>query len=96
MLIFSIFSCDSNSEMINEGNKIVEKIERYRKENNQLPTSLEDIGVKETMEGPFYYRKQDSIYYSVWFSTSSVGEGMYYYSDTKEWDYRLRAMPKDK
>jgi hypothetical protein len=32
----------------------------------------------------------DSANYIVYFGTS-LGESMVYYSDTKEWDYRLRG-----
>ncbi len=94
IVLFCVLSCETNKKMIRDGNKIVEKIENYKSINNELPSSLEDIGIKETMEGPFFYEKKDSIYYMIWFGTY-VGESMYYYSDTKEWDYRLRGMPKE-
>jgi hypothetical protein len=47
------------------------------------------------MEGPLFYEKRDSVNYMVYFGTS-LGESMIYYSDTKEWDYRLRGMGEDK
>lgn len=95
VVFFCMLSCTTNQQMIRDGDKIVKKIENYRSVNNKLPLSLEDIGVKETMEGPFFYKRKDSIYYMIWFGTY-VGESMYYYSDTKEWDYRLRDLPKSK
>ena len=33
----------------------------------------------------FCYRRLDSINYMVWFGTT-LGEGIYYYSDTKKWE----------
>ena len=42
----------------------------------------------------FCYEKVDSLNYMVWFGTV-LGEGIYYYSDTKQWEDRVRAIPKD-
>ena len=42
----------------------------------------------------FCYEKVDSLNYIVWFGTT-LGEGIYYYSDTKQWEDRLRAIPGD-
>ena len=41
----------------------------------------------------FCYERLDSINYMVWFGTT-LGEGIYYYSDTKKWEDRLRKMRK--
>lgn len=41
----------------------------------------------------FCYRRLDSINYMVWFGTT-LGEGIYYYSDTKKWEDRLRKIGK--
>lgn len=68
-----------------------EKISDYKMKNGDLPNSLKDIGIEEKLEGPFFYTQWDSVNYMLYFSTG-VGESMNYYSDTKEWDYRLRGM----
>ena len=39
----------------------------------------------------FCYEKVDSVHYMVWFGTT-LGEGVYFYSDTKKWEDRLRKV----
>lgn len=98
VLLFSIvvIGCDSaEKKLMKEGDELVVKIEKHKVENGHLPNNLESLGIKETMEGPLYYVKWDSVNYMVYFGTD-LGESMIYYSDTKEWDYRLRGMGKDK
>jgi hypothetical protein len=36
----------------------------------------------------FCYQRVDSVNYMVWFGTT-LGEGIYYYSDTQQWEDRL-------
>lgn len=84
------------------GNTIVGKIEEYRAANDSLPDSLVGIGLDESIRitiddkngALFCYEKVDSLNYIVWFGTT-LGEGMYYYSDTKQWEDSLRAIPSD-
>jgi hypothetical protein len=40
----------------------------------------------------FCYKRVDSINYMLWFGTT-LGEGIYYYSDTKQWEDLYRQMP---
>lgn len=87
--------CNSNSALEEQGNELVKKIELYKERNGELPKTIEDVGIKETLEGPLFYVRCDSANYMVYYGTT-VGEGMYYYSDTKEWDYRLRGMGENK
>jgi hypothetical protein len=75
----------NDAALLAQGNVLVDKIERYNKEHNQLPESLADIGIKETMEGPLYYEKKDSLSYIVWFG-QTFGESKTYYSATKRWE----------
>ena len=83
-------------------NTIVERIEEYRAANDSLPDSLVGIGLDESIRitiderdgALFCYEKVDSLNYIVWFGTT-LGEGIYYYSDTKQWEDRLRAIPAD-
>lgn len=94
LLLVSFSSCrNSDKSLIKQGNKLVEKVEEYKKDTGKLPSELKDLGIKETMEGPLFYEKKDSINYIIWFGTT-LGESMIYYSDTKEWDYRLRDVGK--
>lgn len=73
-----------------EGNKIVEKIEEYRMIHNNLPNNLQDVVQSEYVgDVLFCYEKESDTSYIVWFGTT-LGEGMYYYSDTKQWEKQLR------
>jgi type II secretory pathway pseudopilin PulG len=76
-----------------QGNEFVKKIEQYKKDNNRLPVSLSDIGitVKSESDPPIYYDKRDSIHYTIFFGTT-LGESKIYYSDSKKWEDRYRAM----
>ncbi|TXK74423.1 hypothetical protein [Mesonia sp. K4-1] len=93
ILIISLFliSCDNNEKMIDIGNDIIDKIENYKKEYNKLPSNLEQLELKN-LNSSFHYEKNDGKYV-LWFGTT-VGESMYYYSDLKKWDYKLRRLSK--
>jgi hypothetical protein len=41
----------------------------------------------------FCYERIDSINYVIWFGTT-LGEGIYYYSDTQQWENFARAIKK--
>ncbi len=75
-----------------KGEELVEKIEIYRQENTKLPASLVEMGIEEK-EGidVLYYDRRDSLHYTVSFGTS-LGESMFYYSDTKQWEKRYREI----
>jgi hypothetical protein len=90
-LYFFYLRDNDEGKLMKQGNELVEKIEAYKSENGKLPDNLEDMGLEEKEEGPLYYQKWDSLNYLVYFGTS-LGESMIYYSDKKEWDYRLRGM----
>lgn len=95
MFLIMVVGCDNaENKLIKQGDELVLKIEKYKEEKGHLPNSIEDVGLNETMEGPLFYVRMDSVNFMVYFGTS-LGESMIYYSDTKEWDYRLRGMPKE-
>ena len=88
--ILLFVSCNYVKKNIDVGNTIVKKIEEYKIENDTLPISLVEIGQDEMNDGVlFCYEKIDSINYIVWFGTA-LGEGMYYFSDTRKWEDQLR------
>lgn len=99
LMILSLFcavGCNNYKDsLINKGIGLVSKIEKFRTENGYLPDSLEVLGIRETLNGSLFYDKVDSVNYMVWFGTF-LGESMIYYSDTKDWDYRLRGMGEDR
>lgn len=85
-------SCNFVEQNISTGNTLVKKIEEYKNENDTLPISLVELDQDEIIDGVlFCYEKIDSINYIVWFSTA-LGEGIYYYSDTRKWEDRLRSV----
>lgn len=100
-LLFCLPSCLSYIEKNKKtGNLIIERIEKYKKDSGHLPDQINYIGSKyefldfqndstvvsvlEIDEEVFCYQKTDSVNYMLWFSTT-LGEGIYYYSDTKTW-----------
>lgn len=91
-----LISCNYERQNIKAGNTIVKKIEEYKNENDTLPISLIELGQDEMIDGVlFCYKKEDSVNYMVWFGTT-LGEGIYYFSDTREWEKHWRLMPKTK
>lgn len=94
-LIILFVSCNYVEQNINVGNTIVKKIDEYKTENGTLPISLVEIEQDEIIDGVlFCYEKIDSINYIVWFGTT-LGEGMYYFSDTREWEDQLRSVSNE-
>lgn len=74
----------SHSRRISEGNKIIEQIENYKTIHGKWPDSLEDIGIPETDQGPFFYTNYGNKY-TIYFAVMGVGESMLYSSDRREW-----------
>ena len=67
-----------------KGQKLVVKVEEYRKQHGKLPQSITDLGIKEEMgEGP-YYEKIDNAKYEVYFNIG-FDNTLTYYSDTEKW-----------
>lgn len=91
--IITIIGCSNfiqdprQRKLINEGNKIVVKIEDYKQRQGKTPNSLNEIAIKEIEEGPLYYQKIDSTSYMIWFGTT-LGKSKTYYSSQKRWENR--------
>lgn len=94
LIVFSFyyFSIERKNRLINEGNKLIEKIENYKTKYGELPNSLTDIGIEEK-EGTdvLYYAKKGSTKYIVWFGMD-LSESITYYSDSKKWEDKDRAL----
>lgn len=85
-LCFILSFCDNNiNKKKKEGNKIIEAIERYKKQNSKLPLSLFDIGIRETEDGPIYYQKENDSVYIVYFG-DVLGESVIYNSIKGKWN----------
>lgn len=85
-LLIALCSCSSISSQIKkkEGNEIAARIELFKKENGRLPSSLSELGIKETEEGPIYYEKKDNSNYILWFG-AELGESVTFDSSTNKW-----------
>ncbi len=70
---------------IKTGNKVVNKIENFRKEKGRTPVSLSEIGIEEKEEGPIYYQRKDETRYILWFG-KELGESVVYDSEKKKWE----------
>jgi hypothetical protein len=68
-----------------KGNEVATKIENFRKERNRLPSSLTEIGIEESENGPIFYRKESESKYILWFG-KELGESVTYNSDSKQWN----------
>jgi hypothetical protein len=84
LLVFVSYMYILHNNMIKNGNIIVAKIESYKKLNKKLPNSIEQIGIQETLEGPFFYDLIDSTTYEVSFGLT-LGESAVYNSHKKQW-----------
>ena len=77
------------------GTQIIEKIENYKNVNGKTPDSFIDLGLapNELWGGiateykgiNFWYDRISDNDYNIYFDLS-VGEALYYHSDTKEWE----------
>ena len=71
--------------LVDEGDLLIEKIERFRSQHNRLPINLEDMGIKEKEEDQLHYNLIDSNRYIVSFGYG-VGESIIFHSETGKWD----------
>ena len=84
--LITVYSCrNRDTELIKRGNELVAKVEAYKKRTDSLPSSLKELGIMETEEGPLYYQKKDSINFIIWFGTS-LGRSKIYSSNSKKWE----------
>jgi len=71
--------------LVDEGDLLIEKIERFRSQHNRLPINMEDMGIKEKEEDQLNYNLIDSNRYIVSFGYG-VGESIIFHSETGKWD----------
>ena len=71
--------------LVDEGDLLIEKIERFRSQHNRLPINMEDMGIKEKEEDQLHYNLIDSNRYIVSFGYG-VGESIIFHSETGKWD----------
>ena len=69
------------------GQKVIAKIEQFQRDQGRLPSSLAEIGIRETESGPIYYEKKEERRYIVWYGTT-LGESVTYISEIRKWDDR--------
>jgi hypothetical protein len=72
-----------NKSLINTGNQLVIKIRTYKSDKGTLPSTLEDLGIEEKLEGPIYYSKEWESKYILWFG-DALGESVTYESESNK------------
>lgn len=77
-------SCSGFDTKRAEGERVVKKIEEFKATQKRLPRSLGEIGLRETEEGPIYYRQLSEVRYELWYG-SSLGESVTYDSERGSW-----------
>ena len=69
---------------MSDGNEVAKRIDAFYTKNGRLPLSLQEVGIKEQLEGPIFYQMTDSVDYELWFGTS-LGESKVYDSKSRKW-----------
>ncbi len=86
-----------DNRLMKKGDNIIEKIEKFKVENNRLPNTLFEIGIVEK-EGV------DEIWYQIIDSTNcnyiiaygvSMDRSKIYFSDSKKWENSFRYMENE-
>lgn len=72
------------SRRIALGNRDALKIDAYRQRMGRVPSSLEDVGVHVSEDGPIYYERCSDTHYILWFGTR-LGESMSFDSANRTW-----------
>lgn len=88
--LMMLYSCDTDQKVarqIEAGNKVINRIESFRRDQGRLPNSLAELGIEEKEEGPIYYDKKTDTKYILWFGTD-LGESAAYDSEKKKWEQR--------
>jgi hypothetical protein len=83
--IVCLTSCFEKRRLIRKGDDLVAAIEAFRAKNQRLPISLAELGIRETEEGPLYYKRTNASDYIVWFGTS-LGDSCTYDSARGTWE----------
>ncbi|MFW6302925.1 MAG: hypothetical protein ACOC01_05305 [Bacteroidales bacterium] len=80
-----LFNCSNADKMMQEGNKIVDMVYAFKDSTGRLPYKLNEIGIEEKEEGPFYYDiKSDSSHFRLWYSVG-LGDSHTYDSEKGRW-----------
>ena len=84
--LMSCLACQQirTNSLISTGNQLVTKIQTYKNDKGTLPSTLEDLGIVEKLEGPIYYSKERESKYILWFG-DGLGESITYDSETNKW-----------
>ena len=88
MLAVAVVDCNSSKHKA--GDKVVAKVEQFRKSNGRLPHDLSDVGINEDGSCPCYCKTGEGSYI-VWYGTR-LGESDTYDSRTKKWSEAAGAV----
>jgi hypothetical protein len=61
VIIYFRFRGNNNYEK--QGAVLIDKIEKFRKQNKRLPNNLIDLGIAESINGPYYEKKRQHKLY---------------------------------
>jgi hypothetical protein len=84
ILFITLFSCSVENERQEYAELIIEKVEKFKLENNRLPKNVTEIGLIDLENSKAFYEKRNDSTYIVWFGLG-VGESKIYNSTTKDW-----------
>ncbi len=84
IIFFVIYGCELKNENKEYADMLIEKVEKFKKENNRLPKNVSEFGLTELMDSPAFYQMENDSTYIVWLGLS-VGESKVYSSSTKKW-----------
>ncbi|TDT46574.1 hypothetical protein CLV90_0628 [Maribacter spongiicola] len=84
VLFLIMYSCTFKDEKEEYANILIQKVERFKKENGRFPKKISEIGLKEAMEGPAFYQLENDSTYIVWYGLG-LGESNTYSSSTNSW-----------
>ncbi|MCT8341269.1 hypothetical protein MG296_14500 [Flavobacteriaceae bacterium TK19130] len=79
-----ISCCDYFCERHKYAESIIQKVEKFKSENQRLPENVSEIELKETTESEAFYSKTSDSTYTVWYAIGF--DSNVYTSETKEWN----------
>lgn len=83
-LLLGIGCCDAQCKRQQAADRLIQKIERYRKVNGNLPESITLLGETPSESARAFYEKTSDSTYTVYYGLG-LGSSMVYDSITRTW-----------
>lgn len=84
--IYWFLRINQHQTYIEKGQELILQVEKFREINGRLPNNISEMGLTETMDAPFY-EKRDSLNYIIYFPMG-FDNNFIYYSEKNKWDYK--------